>query len=180
MIKSLLFLCTFYFISTIIAYGQKYDDWPVTRTTNADIKNGSKDVKGNFVPIGTTWNHRVISYFFQNGTNDINANDERQAIRDGFALWAGQTDLAFVEVCNENDADIVILWGSFNHGDTSPFDGAEGVLAHTLGGPPPNNFGAQAGDIHFDESETWTLNFRNTDSQPKDLVTVAAHEIGML
>ena len=50
------------------------------------------------------------------------------------------------------------------------------MLAHAFF-PPPNG-GAIAGDIHFDESETWTLNTRTSASQPVDLVTVAAHEIG--
>jgi hypothetical protein len=95
-----------------------------------------------------------------------------------FALWSAQMDLYFLEVCAANDADIVFLWGTFNHGDTGPFDGEGGVLAHTLGGPPPNVFGDQAGDIHFDDSETWTLDTRNNNAQPIDLVTVAAHEIG--
>lgn len=35
------------------------------------------------------------------------------------------------------------------------------------------------GDIHFDDAESWTLKLRpNDDSQPIDLVSVAAHEIG--
>lgn len=68
--------------------------------------------------------------------------------------------------------------GGFNHGDAGPFDGEGGILAHTLGGPPPNVFGDQAGDIHFDDSETWTLDNRPNSAQPIDLVTVAAHEIG--
>lgn len=91
-----------------------------------------------------------------------------------------------MEVCNANNADIVILWGAFAHEDPNPpcvagicdFDGQNGVLAHCLGGPPPNDFGNNAGDIHFDESETWTLATRAGQAQPIDLVTVAAHEIG--
>jgi hypothetical protein len=35
-----------------------------------------------------------------------------------------------------------------------------------------------AGDIHFDEDETWTNAIRDNDAQPIDLETVAAHEIG--
>jgi len=153
-----------------------YDDWPVTRSSNASKSKGGNYVP-NFVPIGTTWNHRIITYCFTNGTTDIANNDEQQAIRDGFDLWANATDLVFLEVCSAADADIVMLWGSFNHGDNGPFDGQGGTLAHTLGGPPPNVFGAQAGDIHFDDSETWTLN-TGTTASPVDLVTVAAHEIG--
>jgi hypothetical protein len=97
----------------------------------------------NFVPIGTIWDHRIITFFFQNGSNDIARNNEQQAISDAFALLSARTDLYFIEVCAANDADMVFLWGTFNHGDAGPFDGENGVLAHTLGGPPPNVFGAQ-------------------------------------
>ena len=93
-------------------------------------------------------------------------------------MWSAQTDLYFLEVCSANDADIVFLWDVFNHGDAGPIDGEGGILAHTLGGPPPNVFGDQAGDIHFDDSETWTLYNRPNNEQPIDLVTVAVHEIG--
>lgn len=179
----------FCFITALVCLGQNhsdsrnkeklyYDDWPVTVESNANRKLISKDLNVDWVPIGTTWDHRIITYFFQNGTNDIDGNNERQAIKDAFALWSAQTDLFFLQVCSEDDADIAFLWGTFNHGDARPFDGEGNVLAHTLGGPPPNNFGDQAGDMHFDDSETWTLNTRDDGTQPIDLVTVAAHEIG--
>lgn len=154
-----------------------YDDWPTTVKSNAGKKK-TPDFQTNFVALGTTWDHRIISYFFANGTGDIADNDERQGIRDGFSLWTAQTDLYFLEACSPNDADIVILWTTFDHGDGGPFDGVNGIIGHTLGGPPPNTFGDQAGDIHFDDSETWTLATRPNDNQPIDLVTVAAHEIG--
>lgn len=154
-----------------------YDDWPTTVNSNKDrLKNG--DLTSYFVIIGTTWDHRAITYFFANGTDDITGNNERLAIRDAFSIWSASTNLAFYEVCTEQDADIVILWGTFNHGDAGPFDGVSGVLAHTLGGPPPNQFGNNAGDIHFDDSETWTLSTRSNNEQPIDIITVAAHEIG--
>lgn len=164
----------------------RYDDFPVTVKSNAERNAPRNGVTPFYVPIGTSWNHRIITYFFANGTADIAGNDERQAIRDAFALWRAQTNLAFLEVCNENDADIVFLWGAGAHGDPvpdcygglGPFDGTNGTLAHNMGGPGPNNCGAQSGDIHFDEDETWTLNTRNDGTQPIDLVTVAAHEMG--
>ncbi len=115
-------------------------------------------------------------------------NTERDAVRAGFTLWEDPiSNLRFLEVCNAANADIVIRWETFAHGDPNPngdfpppgdFDGVNGTLAHTLGGPPPNAFGALAGDIHFDDSETWVNAIRGNDNQPIDLVTVAAHEIG--
>lgn len=135
----------------------------------------------NFVPLGTTWgSHRIITYFFQNGTPDITLDDERQAIRDGFAIWAAATDLYFIEVCSAGAADIEILWGAGAHGHAQIFDGASPtglVLAHAAGPPGPGS-GTEAGDIHFDEDETWSLATQLTAAQPIDLVSVAAHEIG--
>ena len=188
-LKKILITFLVYFISLFICLGQNqsnrkdkeklyYDDWPVTVESNANRKLISKDPNIDYVTVGTTWDHRIITYFFQNGTNDIDGNNEQQAIRDAFALWSVQTDLFFLQVCSADEADIAFSWGTFNHGDGGPFDGEGGILAHTLGGPPPNVFGDQAGDMHFDDSETWTLNTRSNGTQPIDLVTVAAHEIG--
>ncbi|MEO7992474.1 MAG: matrixin family metalloprotease [Chryseolinea sp.] len=174
------------------SYGQsrqpRYDDYPITVPSNAKAFENFEPGKPsqNYNLIGTVWNHRVITYFFQNGTADLAGNTETQAIRDAFAIWSAQTSLAFLEVCTAGAADIVIAWGTFNHGDPSPlcfgnpgpFDGANGVLAHNMGGPDPNTCGTQGGDVHFDDSETWTLNLRGNGAQPIDLVTVAAHEIG--
>jgi hypothetical protein len=79
------------------------------------------------------------------------------------------------EVSSAASADIVILWAIGDHGDGSPFDVINGVLAHAFF-PPPN--GPFEGDAHFDDGENWTLDVRSGSSQPIDLVTVAAHEIG--
>ena len=190
--KNIFYLPAFILGVTLQAHSQVvYDDYPITVPSNAKINRD--DITPNFVPIGTQWNHRVITYAFQNGTPDIAGNGEQQAVRDGFALWAARTSLVFIETCNLTAADIVILWGAFAHGDPvpacvtglGPFDGQSNpatgtgrVLAHNMGGPAPNNCGNQGGDIHFDESETWTLNIRGNNAQPIDLVTVAAHEIG--
>ncbi len=145
--KKIVFLFWFCFISVFICPGQNqnnrehqenlyYDDWPVTVESNANRRLISKDPGIDYVTIGTTWDHRIITYFFQNGTNDINGNNEQQAIRDAFALWSAQTDLFFLQVCSAAEADIVFSWGIFHHGDSMPFDGVDGNLAHTLGGPP--------------------------------------------
>ncbi|PRY35975.1 matrixin [Spirosoma oryzae] len=184
-------------LSFLPALGQaKYDDFPTTVPRNADVgkKKSNKDGPStNFVPIGTSWGRRVLSYAFENGTDDIAGDNERQAIRDAFALWAAQTDLAFVETCNPSEADISFKWASGYHGDPNcpgggAFDGrytvingqyvGGAILAHNLGGPAPNSCDGQAADIHFDEDEDWTLDLRGDGNQAIDLVSIAAHEIG--
>lgn len=168
----------------------KYDDWP-TIESNANIKdhimNKSDGIAPNFVLIGRQWDRRIITYFFQNGTPDIAGNDEQNAIRAALAIWSNSTDLFFLEVCNQANADISFLFGAGNHGDPVPacypglgaFDGTNGTLAHNMGGPDPgNNCGNQGADVHFDEDENWTDAIQANGNQPIDLVTVAAHELG--
>ena len=138
---------------------------------------------GEFVIEGRKWSNNALKYYFQNGTPDIAGVAEQQAVRDALALWSAASRVSFTEVFTATEADIVVLWASGSHGDPYPFDGpANGqsqtgvVLAHAFY-PPPNG-GTLAGDLHFDEDETWTLSTRSNSDQPIDLVTVAAHEIG--
>jgi hypothetical protein len=135
---------------------------------------------GEFNVQGNAWNNRFVTYFIQNTTPDILPANSRTSIQNAFRTWQASTRLYFIEVCNANAADIVILWGEGNHGDNFPFDGggtAQGnVLAHAFF-PPPNN-GAFAGDMHFDDFEVWTDLARINGLPPIDLETVALHEIG--
>jgi hypothetical protein len=157
-IITLLFLSLFHYGFSQI----KYDDGPIINSSN-------------FVTRGS-WGRSNITFSFANGTNDIANDDERIAIRQAFQIWADYGSLNFTEVTS--NADIEISWQVGVHGDGTPLDGTNGVLAHAFF-PPPNGSGTIAGDIHFDDDETWTLADRPTPSgQPIDLVTVAAHEIG--
>jgi hypothetical protein len=150
---------------TACSYGQiKYDDGP--------IYFGAK----NFTIQGNKWNSNNLTYFIQNGTGDTAGTSENSAIVEAFEIWSCYSPLTFTQINAASNADIVILWGTNNHGDDFPFDGSNGVLAHAFY-PPPNG-GSIAGDIHFDDDEVWTDALRTTSFQPIDLITVAAHEIG--
>jgi len=133
----------------------KYDDGPI-------------NLGNNFV-IDGTWGRNNITYAFQAGTNDIAGDDEQNAVRQAFQLWADYANLNFTEVAL--NADITIYWAVGNHGDGFPF--APNTLAHAFSPPPPYN--ALAGDIHFNDAFFWAFTTPATDI---DAVTVAAHEIG--
>jgi peptidoglycan hydrolase-like protein with peptidoglycan-binding domain len=121
-----------------------------------------------------SWDHDNLTYGFVNTGPDLTAAETRQGVEQAFALWAAETPLSFTRVSNADSADIRIRFVTGDHGDGSPFDGAGGTLAHAFY-PPPNS-GALAGDAHFDEDETWTIQVPTGGD--RDFVTVAAHEFG--
>ncbi len=165
--KILLFLTILF--ATISTYSQiLIDDGPI-------IINRKIGMTPDYVIQGNSWNHRILTYWFSNGTNDITGNEERIAIRSAMDIWQTQTNLRFFEVCDSVDADIIFMWTTGDHGDGYPFDGTGGTLAHAFF-PPPN--GDYAGDVHFDDDETWTTATRPNSDQPIDLITIAAHELG--
>ena len=86
-------------------------------------------------------------------------------------MWSKVVPLTFTET-TKDDADIKIKFiTGYSHGDNYPFDGTGGTLAHAF--YPYNNRG-NAGDVHFDEAETFTLRNRSG----VNLLWVAVHEFG--
>lgn len=122
---------------------------------------------------GRKWNKTNLTFGYNEFSPDLTQAQTRTAITQALNLWSAVTPLRFTEVPIGNNPDIVIRFVAGNHGDGSNFDGAGGVLAH--GFYPPPNGGALAGDAHFDEAETWSVNIPPSGT---DLVTVAAHEFG--
>jgi len=125
-----------------------------------------------FVAQGNRWDHQNLTYGFQEFTNDLTAADIRAAFAGAAGLWAAATPLTFTEAVNP---DLNLRFVTGDHGDGSPFDGAGGILAH--GFYPPPNGGAIAGDIHFDDDETWTVAIP-VPAGGFDFYSVAAHELG--
>lgn len=74
--------------------------------------------------------------------------------------------MTFQETHPNSNPDLKIKFGSRYHGDSYPFDGPGGVLAHA--------FFPEDGEVHFDEDETFTD--RNKDGT--DLKIIAVHEFG--
>ena len=125
-----------------------------------------------FVAQGNKWSTNNLTYGFQNFSSDLSQGQVRAAIAEAFGLWSAVTPLTFTEIPFASNPHIKISFVSGDHGDGT-FDGPGGVLAHAYY-PPPNG-GDIAGDAHFDEDETWSVDLPVSGI---DLVTVAAHEFG--
>ena len=159
---------------------QEFNHLPVTGELDEDTvalmhrpRCGFPDNSANFVLQGNKWTKTALTYGFQNFTPDLTQAQIRSAIQQALAQWSAVTPLSFTEVPFASTPDMVIRFVAGDHGDGSPFDGPSGILAH--GFYPPPNGGAIAGDLHFDEAETWTVNLPPSGI---DLVSVALHEFG--
>ncbi|XP_043854611.1 neutrophil collagenase-like [Dromiciops gliroides] len=113
------------------------------------------------------WQKNEITYSIITYTTDMAKADVDSAIAKAINIWSGPSPLKFTRI-NNGEADIKISFARRGHGDNSPFDGENGVLAHAY--QPGQGIG---GDAHFDEDETWTMSSRGYN-----LFLVAAHEFG--
>jgi hypothetical protein len=113
-----------------------------------------------------------IGYRFDDFTAKIDQNTQAGQIALAFAQWmkyANVTVAPVAQPAQPRSADL--LFGTYSHGDPYPFDGPGGVLAHTFY-PFPLNNEPLAGDMHFDDSESWGV------GTGIDLFSVALHEAG--
>jgi hypothetical protein len=142
---------------------------------------------------GAGQNAATITWRMEGSTEDLGP-EQRTAIINALQVWANVVQISFVETAVSNDnVAIDISWATGNHsalepqeaGDSDcPFDGAEGVIAHA-GFPPgvnslcisamPETF---AGNVHFDDAETWEFDETPGADSSFSLLLVAVHEIG--
>ncbi|KAM5126951.1 LOW QUALITY PROTEIN: matrix metalloproteinase-15-like [Mantella aurantiaca] len=140
-------------------------------------KSKSNMKRKRYAHTGRKWSETRLTYSIQNYSEKLGQSGSLDAIRKAFAVWSDSAPLTFKEIPYESlrqrqaSADIIILFSSGFHGDSSPFDGPGGFLAHAYFPGP-----GLGGDAHFDSEEPWTLD--NTDLSGNHLFLVAVHELG--
>lgn len=114
----------------------------------------------------------ALSYVFSHLTTQFDSATAKSEIERAMAEWSKVAAVTWRAGTNPTGiATVNILFAAYTHGDGYPFDGPGGALAHTFYPAPPNPE-PLAGDMHFDDSESWHVG-ANTD-----LFSVALHELG--
>jgi hypothetical protein len=114
----------------------------------------------------------TVFYYYSNVTTQLDAASAKAEIARAMAQWANVVKVTWAPGTSAFAARTVnILWAKYYHGDSYPFDGPGGQLAHTFYPANPNPEPV-AGDMHLDDSEAWHIG-TNTD-----LFSVTLHELG--
>jgi len=121
---------------------------------------------------GPGMNAVVLSYFFSHLTVQLPDLTTQSEILRAMAKWSEVVQITWMPGSSAVSSHTVnLLFADADHGDGFPFDGVGGVLAHTFA-PPPLGSEPLAGDVHFDDSETWRV------GSDFDVFSIALHELG--
>lgn len=113
-----------------------------------------------------------LKYAWVHLTEKLASDAAEAEIVRAFNEWAKYAKLTFSPAGNTiGNQTLAILFASGDHGDAYPFDGPGGVLAHTFY-PFPINPEPIAGDLHFDNDESWKI------GADVDVFSIALHETG--
>jgi hypothetical protein len=114
----------------------------------------------------------TINYVFSQMTAQLGSAAAQAEIVRAMAEWSKVAAITWQPGPNAlGSATVNVRFATHDHGDGYPFDGPGGVVAHTFYPAPPNPE-PLAGDMHFDDSESWHIGV-NTD-----VFSVALHELG--
>lgn len=140
---------------------------------------------------GPGQNATTIFFHVENASARLPAVDQRIAMLQGLATWAGVVRISFVEIAAPNwNRSIDFRWAVRDHcgaepaecgNSNCPFDGPGGVLAHAGFPPGVNSMCVSpmqetwAGNVHFDDDDDYD---RDDNGTGFSLMLVAAHEVG--
>jgi len=121
---------------------------------------------------GPGQNAATLNYVFQQITAQLAAGVPQSEILRAMAEWNKVVQVIWQPGSDSlGNRTVNILFAVGAHGDSFPFDGPGGTLAHTFYPAPPNPEPI-AGDMHFDDAESWHVGAN------VDVFSVALHELG--
>ncbi|CAD5122118.1 unnamed protein product [Dimorphilus gyrociliatus] len=132
---------------------------------NEDHENDNKEKR---YAVASKWYKTHLTYYIKGSTYtyDLDNKKVEEAVAQAFKYWSDVSALTFERRYSSYNVDIIMYFAKKSHGDSNPFDGPGGVLAHAYF---PTN-----GDVHFDDDEAYTLrSYAGTN-----LLQIATHEIG--
>ncbi len=156
-----------------VAYVFPASDDLVAGRPTASLGNSSQFVATN----GDGWdgpglNAATIYYYFSRVTAQLPDASVKSEILRAMGEWAKVAQITWLPGSSPTgNRTVNVSFVTGDHGDGFPFDGRGGVLAHTFFPAPPNPEPI-AGDMHFDDSESWHI------GSDYDLFSVAMHESG--
>lgn len=130
----------------------------------------------DYVLAGTGWpkdaqGRVALQYIFDTVTRKLDANVARSQVERALMEWTRYANVTFTPAMRSGGGRTVeIVFGAGAHGDAYPFTSIT-TLAHTFYPAPPNP-DPIAGDMHFNDAETWGVGINI------DLFSVALHEAG--
>jgi len=130
----------------------------------------------DFKTLNSGWARNALTYRIDSypPPSELSQTVVDDTIALAFKFWSDVSQLSF-SIATTGLADIKIRFATYSHGDSSPFDGPSGVLAHAYSPYTGSRLiDTIHGDAHFDDSETWTVN----SYSGIDLLWVAVHEFG--
>ncbi|CAF0848383.1 unnamed protein product [Rotaria sordida] len=144
-----------------------------TLSVNVQGRSGKPKISENSTRKTRIWPNKHLKWFIDKYPEQqkyITKKDHIQRIMNqSFYDWQKYSGLTFEMVKTKHTANLKIKFDSKDHNDGYPFDGRGATLAHA--------FYPTDGDIHFDDDDYFTDNYKDNE----DLYTlrlVAAHEIG--
>ncbi|XP_020618500.1 matrilysin-like [Orbicella faveolata] len=121
---------------------------------------------------GTFWHSKNLTYKIQSFSSNLSREDIAHTIEKALQMWSNVSQLTFTRVTTPGvKADLNIRFVSGYHGDDHPTDGPGRELAHSF--YPSDNRGL-AGEVHFDDDETFSIN----GGFGVDFLWLAVHELG--
>jgi len=121
---------------------------------------------------GSRWRKNVLTYKitkYSRGTQ-LSRLDIQQIVDKSFKMWEEVSGLTFTKATGTVDIDV--SFERYDHGDGDPFDGSGGTLAHAF-------FPQFGGDVHMDDSESWTRDTYRGINLLQTLVHEIGHSLGL-